>query len=827
MTPTAACDEAPATSPPDFEKDGQEFFTYFDKVQDGSDEDMIRRLKDGLDALLVYAGLFSAVNSAFLIYMLQELKPDPTDVTNELLYQLIQLTISPNQSAEIIFPSDIVTQGPGDLLVSRLFCLSLSLSLLTALFVVWGKQWLANYRSRNGAGAERWDQLNRALGAKRWKLVQTLEMVLPVTLLLSLAIFAVGLVNHIVDIEASSWAMYPLFTGAILSYVLCFARLLDPWCPYYTPINAIWLAVAQGGFWIIAAIVNAVMISSKMVIKFCNLFYVRIRGARQLRWARRARRVPRAGRGDLQTTALQIVQHSRASVHSLGTDDIEREGSRQANFRRRSGSSDNDASDRIINQMPNNGTIESILSSIKLQWRTLVWLPKPATHTRWEALHGDAIVQILNVSRDAATLYHTAASICSITNNDYLNVIFKDKYSREQLKSLFREAVRTLARLQGEGRQKKDIREIEKMVVVFGTAHFHLYFCVGSWGKLSHLPDIDFSDPDASLRHEAAKENELSCFKSDLTRFWNVQDGRLGHQPSIFTSACLAAGLLGASLDPGTSIFNETSKTLTFQLDSIASTHPGLWSQLALLVLACNSRGGGTMNGSSQDYFLEIQKAYTTTRPTKEFPEAVYQAIRGHSGEKTRLPTDIFRLAWKLFVQGRQGEGTARALGSHVPFLGILESKVRDDGKPMAYREYFQGLRSECFEVVLNTVRNIAYAERVEDSASWRFQAKFVFKAVDHYAACIMALGDPRHVENREALGFIRCIRALVPLMDPARADPAQAQSASMTEYRSEVKTFEETCEAFESFIRSGQIKRRLAPEDQWCFSQDELCFSG
>lgn len=103
---------------------------------------------------------------------------------------------------------------------------------------------------------------------------------------------------------------------------------------------------------------------------------------------------------------------------------------------------------------------------------------------------------------------------------------------------------------------------------------------------------------------------------------------------------------------------------------------------------------------------------FQSKQPSNEFSDAVYKAIRAHSGEKTRLPSDVFKLAWKVFVQGRKDEHTARALGSRVPFLGILESKVRDEEKPAAYREFFQCRRSECFEVVLDTVRSIPYAER-------------------------------------------------------------------------------------------------------------------
>lgn len=165
-------------------------------------------------------------------------------------------------------------------------------------------------------------------------------------------------------------------------------------------------------------------------------------------------------------------------------------------------------------------------------------------------------------------------------------------------------------------------------------------------------------------------------------------------------------------------------------------------------------------------------------------------------------------------------------LGTCIPFLGILEEKVRDEDMPSSYREYFRGLRSECLGVMSGTTLDILHAERrvqvalrchlesnaqifdrMENSASWLFRAKCVFKTIDQYATCVMALGDARHWTNREALSFIRRIKALLPAgppKDPSCADRGRVE----TDYKSQVKTFEETCERFESYIRSGQVRR-------------------
>ncbi|TFK86209.1 hypothetical protein K466DRAFT_493268, partial [Polyporus arcularius HHB13444] len=62
-------------------------------------EDLVRRWKEEMDTLLVYAGLFSAVLTAFNVQSYQLLQPGPADSTVALLQeissQLRSFTISP------------------------------------------------------------------------------------------------------------------------------------------------------------------------------------------------------------------------------------------------------------------------------------------------------------------------------------------------------------------------------------------------------------------------------------------------------------------------------------------------------------------------------------------------------------------------------------------------------------------------------------------------------------------------------------------------------------------------------------------------------------
>ncbi|KIO25997.1 hypothetical protein M407DRAFT_243880, partial [Tulasnella calospora MUT 4182] len=132
------------------------------------DDDMVKSLKAQLDGILIYAGLFVGVNSAFLALTLPEMTANPADDTNALLLQLVTGGNRNITSADDL-PSASFSPASCIFPVNILFSLSLTLALLAAFLAVLGQQWLVYYQKRSGGGAEaqRWEQLRRYLGAKR------------------------------------------------------------------------------------------------------------------------------------------------------------------------------------------------------------------------------------------------------------------------------------------------------------------------------------------------------------------------------------------------------------------------------------------------------------------------------------------------------------------------------------------------------------------------------------------------------------------------------------------------------------------------------------
>ncbi|KAG8899678.1 hypothetical protein FRC00_001100 [Tulasnella sp. 408] len=226
--------------PKTFGEDGGHFYRYYDAIADEIDDDMVKSLKAQLDGILIYAGLFAGVNSAFLALTLPEMSADPTDDTNALLLQLVAVGNRNITSADDL-PSASFSPPSGIFPVNILFSLSLTLALLAAFLAVLGQQWLVYYRKRSGGGAEaqRWEQLRRYLGAKRWRLEAVLDDILPSLLQFGLVIFCIAFALYLGTL--SRWMCYtiaiPMGLALICILFMAVSAAVDQWCPFKSPLS--------------------------------------------------------------------------------------------------------------------------------------------------------------------------------------------------------------------------------------------------------------------------------------------------------------------------------------------------------------------------------------------------------------------------------------------------------------------------------------------------------------------------------------------------------------------------------------------------------------
>ncbi|KAG8937982.1 hypothetical protein FRC00_006315 [Tulasnella sp. 408] len=223
-----------------FGEDGGHFYKYYDSLTDELDEDMVKSLKAQLDSILIFAGLFAGVNTAFLALTLPKLNPDPADDTNALLLQLVIGGNGTIRSADDL-PSATFNPPLGIPETNMLFSLSLALAIACAFFAILGQQWIVCYRQRSGSGAEhqRWEQLRRHFGVRHWRLETILDDILPGLLQIALVIFSIAFLYFI---QSSSRTMYYL-TGAFMEVTMTIAFLMalvsswDRWCPFKSPLS--------------------------------------------------------------------------------------------------------------------------------------------------------------------------------------------------------------------------------------------------------------------------------------------------------------------------------------------------------------------------------------------------------------------------------------------------------------------------------------------------------------------------------------------------------------------------------------------------------------
>ncbi|CAE6439279.1 unnamed protein product [Rhizoctonia solani] len=184
------------------------------ELVDGWNNDVANRWSSSnlVDTLgpLVFAALFSAVSTAFLIESSQKLQEDPADVTAQTLLAISQaLSVLANATQSAVVPSSSVHAAPFapssvTVAVNTLWYLSLSLSVATSLLAMLAKDWCHSFLA--GRTGHPYTQTIRRqqkwMMIEKWKM-QELIMVLPSLIHLSLLLFAIGLCIYVWELNNS------------------------------------------------------------------------------------------------------------------------------------------------------------------------------------------------------------------------------------------------------------------------------------------------------------------------------------------------------------------------------------------------------------------------------------------------------------------------------------------------------------------------------------------------------------------------------------------------------------------------------------------------
>ncbi|KAJ7484183.1 hypothetical protein FB451DRAFT_1028090, partial [Mycena latifolia] len=118
------------------------FWNAYKTLADEHDKEFLEKYSTDLDTSLIFAGLFSAVSSAFIIQIQPELQPSPNDMNQALMHLLIHTVNGSIFSGPELLSSPPPPAPPALVLVAQsLLYVSLSCTLLAALLAVLGKQW--------------------------------------------------------------------------------------------------------------------------------------------------------------------------------------------------------------------------------------------------------------------------------------------------------------------------------------------------------------------------------------------------------------------------------------------------------------------------------------------------------------------------------------------------------------------------------------------------------------------------------------------------------------------------------------------------------------
>ncbi|KAJ7451776.1 hypothetical protein B0H11DRAFT_1927671 [Mycena galericulata] len=195
------------------------FWTAYQTLADESDKEFHQKYSSDLDNSLIFAGLFSAVESAFLIQMQPNLQPNTENT------------------------------GPGMLVIAAQILLYISLftTLSAAMLAALGKQWLLHYGEAGNRGTleQRGLERQRKLdGLMKWKF-EFIVQVFPLLLQLALLLFWVALALYL-------WTIYcPLAItvisltsiGSIAYVALLISAARYPDSPFQTPLSGILLVL--------------------------------------------------------------------------------------------------------------------------------------------------------------------------------------------------------------------------------------------------------------------------------------------------------------------------------------------------------------------------------------------------------------------------------------------------------------------------------------------------------------------------------------------------------------------------------------------------------
>ncbi|KAH9025538.1 hypothetical protein EDB85DRAFT_2118467, partial [Lactarius pseudohatsudake] len=237
----------------DFDDNANAFWSLHKKEAKHHDEARIQSLKDDMDGVLIFAGLFSAALVSFIIDKVHDLQVNPAQQMVYYQQQNVALLAQISNQVSSIAPQVSIpsapppsypnfTPNPSDVRINVFWFMSLVFSLSAALLATLVQQWVRDYmhvfqRYSNPLKSARLRQYLYE-GAEGWYMPAVAESV-PGLVHVSLFLFFVGLCNSLFALNVTiGITTVVLITLCALFYVFStFTAIVNPQSPFQTPFS--------------------------------------------------------------------------------------------------------------------------------------------------------------------------------------------------------------------------------------------------------------------------------------------------------------------------------------------------------------------------------------------------------------------------------------------------------------------------------------------------------------------------------------------------------------------------------------------------------------
>ncbi|KAG8913447.1 hypothetical protein FRC01_004545 [Tulasnella sp. 417] len=781
--------------PTKFGADEGEFFNHYDKIQDELDAEIVKRVKDNLDALLVFriilltntfqAGLFAGVNTAFLALTLILLEPDPVDDISDLLQQFMEGLKSPTSLPSMTFAPSHIT-----MVINTLFALSLASALFASFFAVLGKQWLMFYCHRDGGGVDRqrWDQLRRSLGAERWGLVPILEVVLPILIQIALIIFAGGFVIFLgtMNKTLARWVLVPLLIAGFFFVVTVALSLWDASCPFRNPISE--------GF-----------IHMQSAVSRLRRNFRRYKQA----WVKKEV-PPAAGKPADQDEKVKPKEeddgiltsnHSEGDVEKGLSETPEGADSDSTNMSTTTLAKQPRSIGRLWAQVCNWGVSKKLRAMIDLKPRlreSVHGLTRRRMVEEEKVLQVESIKRVINISDEPDALYHAALNLRSIKDIDLLRLVCEDENTTRGLRECYLEALGELEKVCDPVNKHP---ELLRKTLALGTAFFHVAFSAASFddfitiigmkGVSLPLSGLELSSGEAQIAGESCRRAQ-----SFVRQFMSLQMRRLGRQPVALTSTTLAANAFWYAIN---GIPHSQDLVCGYHLRGAVTSSEVSWAGLGLLASVSNTVSEFEDASQTKLYgfkevdwyrkaFLRVRETYFLRGPTGELADGIRDSLR--TGKNLGSNAILFKSSWERFSNDDEEDNPEelgeRALSEGHVLLCALETAIRDQKAIMSkekekYKDAMKYLKNNSTEIATKDVEALSAEVAISEEEATR-----ALKELSPKKALINGPYAPRTSEAFR-VAFRAAISALASIGARAALVGLEARIDSQTEKNSKL----------------------------------------